>query len=91
MKKIILLKNTLLFGLIIFLIGNILLYTYCFITPRIILDKNQSYFFYDSDGKTIFNDSDKWISINDLQDNDCISDEIKEKVLTLYNTYRNGR
>ena len=54
------------FLIILFLIGNIILYTYCFITPRIVLNKNQSYYLYDNEKKLIFDDSEDWIKINDI-------------------------
>ena len=54
------------FLIILFLIYNIILYTYCFITPRIVLNKNQSYYLYDNEKKLIFDDSEDWIKINDI-------------------------
>ena len=57
------------FCAILFLIGNIFLYTYCFITPKIVLNKNQSYYLYDNQDKLIFNDSDDWVKIKDISPN----------------------
>ena len=50
----------------IFLVGNTLLYLYCYITPRISIEKTQSYYLYDNEGKLIFNDSDSWISLDNI-------------------------
>ena len=50
----------------LFLIGNIILYTYCFITPKVVLNKNQSYYLYDNNNKLIFDDSENWIEISDI-------------------------
>lgn len=51
---------------VLFLIGNIVLYIYCYITPKVVLNKNQSYYLYDNDNKLIFDDNKDWIEINDI-------------------------
>lgn len=52
----------------IFFVSNTLLYLYCYITPKISIEKTQSYYLYDKDGKIIFNDSDSWISLDRVSD-----------------------
>lgn len=52
--------------LFLFLVSNIILYTYCFITPKIILNKEQSYYLYDNEGKLIFDNNDDWVKIEDV-------------------------
>ena len=52
--------------IIIFLVGNIILYTYCFITPKLILNKNQAYYLYDNDNKLIFDDREDWVDIKNI-------------------------
>ncbi|MBQ8682087.1 MAG: PBP1A family penicillin-binding protein [Bacilli bacterium] len=51
---------------VLFLIFNIGLYLYCYITPRIEINKNQSYYLYDSDGNLIFDDNEDWISLDKI-------------------------
>lgn len=52
--------------IILFLIFNICLYAYCYITPKISINKNQSYYLYDSDNNLIFNDSEDWIRLENI-------------------------
>ena len=52
--------------LLLFLIFNICLYIYCYITPKISINKNQSYYLYDNDNNLIFNDSDDWIKLENI-------------------------
>lgn len=52
--------------LLLFLIFNIVLYTYCFITPKISLNKDQSYYLYDNENTLIFNDSEDWIKLENI-------------------------
>lgn len=52
--------------MLVFLIFNICLYAYCYITPKISINKNQSYYLYDSDSNLIFNDSDDWIKLENI-------------------------
>lgn len=51
---------------LLFLIFNICLYSYCFITPKISINKDQSYYLYDNNNKLIFNDSDDWIELENI-------------------------
>ena len=51
---------------IVFLIGNVVLYCYCFITPKIALNKEQSYYLYDKNNKLIFDEDENWVSINNI-------------------------
>ena len=52
--------------IIIFLVFNIFLYGYCFITPKISVNKDQSYYLYDNENNLIFNDSDDWIELENI-------------------------
>ena len=49
-----------------FLIFNILLYSYCYITPKPSIRKSQSYYLYDNNKKLIFNDSEDWIKLDEI-------------------------
>ena len=48
------------------LILNICLYLYCYITPKISVTKEQSYYLYDVNNKLIFNDNHEWIKLNNI-------------------------
>ncbi len=49
-----------------FLIFNIGLYLYCYITPKLAINKSQVYYLYDSDGNLIFNDNEDWIKLENI-------------------------
>ena len=51
---------------IAFLVFNICLYTYCYITPKIAVKKVQSYYLYDNDNNLIFNDNEDWIKLENI-------------------------
>ena len=75
-KKI--LKITLL-PLLIIVLGNIIFYVYCFLTPKLKINKSQSYYLYDNNSKLVFGDND-WIPLDKISDdliNATISTEDK--------------
>ena len=49
---------------LLFLLFNIGLYLYCYVTPKLTINKAQGYYLYDSDNKLIFDDSEEWISLD---------------------------
>ncbi len=49
----------------IFLFGNVCLYIYCLITPKIQISKNQSYYLYDNKNNEIFNNY-SWVSLEEI-------------------------
>lgn len=53
-------------GILLFLIFNIVLYLYCYITPKLSINKAQSYYLYDSDKNLIFDDNEDWIQLDDI-------------------------
>jgi len=55
-------------GVLLFLVFNISLYIYCYITPRMEINKAQGYYLYDSNNKLIFNDNDEWIPLEKISD-----------------------
>ena len=72
------LKITLL-PLLIIVLGNIIFYVYCFLTPKLEINKSQSYYLYDNNSKLVFGDND-WISLDKISDdliNATISTEDK--------------
>ncbi len=52
-----------------FLIFHLGLYIYCKITPKMDINKAQSYYLYDNKSNLIFNDNDEWISLDKISDN----------------------
>ena len=49
----------------LFILGNLGLYIYCLITPKIQISRNQSYYLYDNENKQIFNNY-SWVSLDDI-------------------------
>ena len=52
---------------LMFVIGNIGLYIYCLITPKIQISRNQSYYLYDNNNEIIFNNY-SWVELDDVSD-----------------------
>ncbi len=52
--------------LVVFLIFNISLYLYCYITPKMPLKKTQSFYLYNNSNELIFNDNKNWIELKDI-------------------------
>lgn len=59
-----------LFGVMIglFLLLHLGLYVYCKITPKLEINKAQSYYLYDNKGNLIFDDNNDWISLDKISD-----------------------
>ena len=51
---------------LVFLVCNIMLYSYCFFAPKINLDKNQSYYLFDDQEQLVFDDNDEWIKLDNI-------------------------
>lgn len=51
---------------VLFLICNIGLYLYCYVTPRLEINEARGYYLYDSSNNLIFNDGEDWISIDKI-------------------------
>ena len=54
------------FCCMLFLLFNIGLYTYCYMTPKLEINHHQSYYLYDNENKLIFNDNDEWIKLENI-------------------------
>ena len=54
------------FTLLFFIIAHFGLYIYCKITPKMDINKAQSYYLYDNVGNMIFDDNDDWISLENI-------------------------
>ena len=51
---------------ILFLILQIILYCYCYITPKLDINKTQSYYLYDNEKNLIFDNNDDWIKLDSI-------------------------
>jgi len=50
---------------LLFVLGNISLYVYCLVTPKIQISRNQSYYLYDNNEDLIFNNY-SWVELKDI-------------------------
>ena len=66
MKKWKKILNFFVFCGVLFLIFNIGLYLYCYITPKLTINKAQGYYLYDSGNNLIFDDGEDWISLDKI-------------------------
>ena len=51
---------------VLFLLFNIGLYLYCYITPKISINKVNGYYLYDSNDNLIFDDNEDWIALEKI-------------------------
>ena len=63
LKKFIKFSGFIVFGFIAIHLG---LYLYCKITPKMDINKAQSYYLYDNNNNLIFDDNDEWISLENI-------------------------
>lgn len=56
------------FGLIIIIVGHIGLYVYCLITPKMDINKSQSYYLYDINNEEILDNENNWISLDEVSE-----------------------
>lgn len=54
--------------IIIIILCNTIFYIYCYLTPKLEINKSQSYYLYDDNNKLVFGDND-WISLNKISNN----------------------
>ena len=52
--------------ILIIVIGMVGLYGYCYITPKMDINKSQSYYLYDNKEEMVFNNNNKWISLDKI-------------------------
>lgn len=64
-KKIILLF----LPIFLFILANVLIYLYCFITPKLEINKKQSFYLYDSSEVLVFGSDDNWVNLNNISEN----------------------
>ena len=51
---------------LLFLIFNIIFYTYCSSTPKISINEEQAYYLYDNENKLIFDEDEDWIKLENI-------------------------
>ena len=66
MNKLKVLSKIFIYCVFVFLIFNISLYLYCYITPKISIYKAQGIVLYDNNNNLLFHDSEDWISIENI-------------------------
>ncbi len=59
----------LLLPILLFILGNTLIYLYCLLTPKLEINKMQSYYLYDSSEKLVFGSDNNWVSLNNISNN----------------------
>ena len=55
--------------ILIFLLGNIALYLYCLITPKMDINKAKSYYLYDNEEALVFKTDNDWIPLSKINKN----------------------
>lgn len=53
----------------LFILGNTLVYLYCLLTPKLEINKMQSYYLYDSNEELVFGSNDNWVSLDNISNN----------------------
>ena len=59
----------LLLGISVFILFHVGLFVYCKLTPKMDINKAQSYYLYDNKGNLIFDDNDEWASLDNISSN----------------------
>lgn len=59
----------LLLGICFFILFHVGLFVYCKLTPKMDINKAQSYYLYDNKGNLIFDDNDEWASLDNISSN----------------------
>lgn len=55
--------------IVIFILGNVIVYTYCLVTPKMEINKAQNYYLYDNKEELIFQNNDDWITLDKVNKN----------------------
>ena len=53
----------------LFITANTLIYLYCLLTPKLEINKMQSYYLYDSSETLVFGNNDNWVDLNNINSN----------------------
>ena len=52
----------------LFILFNVSMYVYCLITPKMEINKAQSYYLYDNNGQEFMSNGNEWISLDNISD-----------------------
>lgn len=55
--------------ILVFIMGNILIYGYCLITPKMEINKATNYYLYDINNKLVSKNGGNWVSLDNISDN----------------------
>ena len=55
--------------LFLFVLGNTLIYLYCLLTPKLEINKTQSYYLYDNNEQLVFGSDDNWVNLSNISNN----------------------
>ena len=65
-KKIKIISAVILIPIIVFILGHVGIYTYCYITPKLEINKSQSYYLYDKNLQIVSGSDSNWVSLSDI-------------------------
>ena len=65
-KKIKIIMKVILVPMIIFIVGHIGIYSYCYMTPKLEINKSQIYYLYDRKSELVAGSNDNWIALEDI-------------------------
>lgn len=65
-KKIKRILATIIIPIIVFILGHVTIYAYCYFTPKLEINKSQSYYLYDKELELVSGSNDDWVSLSDI-------------------------
>jgi len=65
-KKIKITITIILIPILLIILGHIGVYTYCYLTPKIEINKSQAYYLYDNKEKLVDGFDDNWVTLNEI-------------------------
>ena len=52
--------------IVVFILGHIGIYTYCYITPKLEINKGGAYYLYDNQNNLLSNSNDTWVTLDEI-------------------------
>lgn len=65
-KKTKIIFAVILIPIIVFILGHVAVYAYCYFTPKLEINKSQTYYLYDSNEQLVSGFEDDWVSLDDI-------------------------
>ncbi len=65
-KKIKKILIIILVPIVVFILGHVGIYTYCYITPKLEINKGGAYYLYDNQNNLLSNSNDTWVTLNEI-------------------------